>query len=141
MGLRSARTSFAARRRSEDGASALELVIVFPAVLLIFLIVIQTGAYFYARSLALSAAQSGVDKVRTTDGSVGEGNREAKSFTSRSGGNMLKSVTVRATRDQTQASVTVRGQSLSLVPGIKGLKVEQTATQPVERFTQRGDLQ
>ena len=45
---------------------------------------------------------------------------------------------VDSVRTATTATVTVTGRTLSLVPGLPGWSVSQTASGPVERFTRVG---
>lgn len=126
----------AARMRRDDGSVAVEYAIVAPVVLAVLFLAIQVAMYSYARSIALSAAQEGLSAARAYDGSAGDGSARAEDFIGRAGGDTLSGTHVSVSRNADQATVTVTGRSLSLVPGIGGFAVSQTATGPVERFTQ-----
>src|SRR3954462_14682789 len=57
----------AGRRRSgERGAASVELAVTFPVVLLLVMTLIQAALWFYARSIALGAAQEGAREGRVS---------------------------------------------------------------------------
>lgn len=115
---------------------SLELVVVFPVVLLIIFGVIQGALYYHARNVALAAAQEGLRAARAETGTAADGAQGAQQFLADAGGSgVLTGATVTPSRTPTAASVTVTGSSLSVLPGIPGLRVTQTAAGPVERFT------
>lgn len=125
-------------RRSgrERGAATLELVVIFPVVLLITFGVIETALWYHARNVALAAAEEGVRVATGDGGSLGAGVDEATDFALRAGADdVLSGVAVRADGGATEVTITVSGHSLSLFPGWSGHEVAQTASGPVERFT------
>lgn len=127
------------RRRDERGSFSLELAVIFPVVLLMIFAVIQAALYFHARNVALAAAQEGVRVARAENSSAGEGSGISRNFVRDAGGNdVLTGLGISARRGTTQAEVTVTGRSLSVIPGIPGFSVSQTAEGPVERFTDSG---
>lgn len=128
------------RRSSPDGGSAsLEIAILGPALLLLVFTVVQAGLWFYARSLALAAAQEGVAAARAYNAPYDAGVRRARAFVDRSAGDSLQSATVSgAGTTATVVRVEVRGRALSVLPGIPGMPVSQVAEGPVERFTAGG---
>lgn len=126
-------------RRDERGSVTLELVVIFPVVLIIIFSVVQGALYYHARNVALSAAQEGARTARAEQGTATAGAQQARSFVSDAGGNnILTHLKVTPSRSATEASITVTGRSLSVLPGLPGLPVSQTATQPVERLTTPG---
>lgn len=127
------------RRRDERGSASLELVILFPAVLLLIFGVVQGGLYFHARSVAMAAAQQGVRAAAAEDGSAEAGGSEASAFVAQAGGSdVMTGVRVSPQRTPTAAKVTVTGRPLSVIPGVMNFQVSQTAELPVERFTDPG---
>lgn len=122
-------------RDDDDGAAALEIVVVVPSVLLVLFLAMQLAMYSYARSIALGAAQEGLSAARAYDGSAAQGSARARDFIGRAGGDTLSDPRVSVDRGAEQATVTVTGGSLSLVPGIRW-RVSQSATGPVERFVE-----
>lgn len=128
-------------RRSvdEQGSATLEIAVLFPAVLLATFGLIQGALYFHARDVALAAATDGLTAARARTGSGEEGRQAASAFVQRAGGDdVLLGSSVSSFRTATTATVTVTGRTLSLVPGLPGWSVSQTASGPVERFTRAG---
>jgi Flp pilus assembly protein TadG len=125
-----------ARLRRDDGSAAVEFMIVAPMVIALLFLAIQVAEYSYARSIALTAAQNGVDAGRVYTGSPDEAFDAAEAFIDQAAGSSLFNTNVQVTAGAEQITVTVTGSSPSLVPGIPGWSVSQTATGPVERFTQ-----
>lgn len=119
----------------ERGSSSLELVIVFPAVLLIIFSGITAALFFHARNVAQAAAQEGLRDAQAVNGSGDQGEQRARQFLQAAGGgDVLRDVTVTRSVTANWATVTVEGRSLTLLPGVT-FRVEQSATGPVERFT------
>lgn len=125
--------------RPERGAATLELVVLFPVVLLITFGVIEGALWYHARNVALAAAEEGVRAATGNGGSLTEGLAEARSFAQEAGADgVLSGVAVNGGGGDTEVTITVEGSSQSLFPGWSGHRVSQTATGPVERFTGPG---
>lgn len=108
----------------------------FPAILLLFFVVIQGAMWFHARNVALAAAREGLRAAASENGSATAGATQAQQFIDQAGGTkVITGVSVVPVRTVTQASVTVVGTSISLIPGIGGFSVSQTASGTVERTT------
>jgi Flp pilus assembly protein TadG len=131
------------RRRSERGASSLELAILAPTLLALIFISIQTALWLYGRSVALNAAEEGVSRLRLVqppvyNSGVGETIRaDIEAYAQQLGGNSLGDANVETpayNNPEGMVSFTVTGETISLVPGLK-LKVSRTATGPIEQFT------
>jgi Flp pilus assembly protein TadG len=128
------------RRSRERGSATLEITILFPAVLLATFGLIQGALYYHARDVALAAATDGLTAARARSGSGDAGRRAASAFLERAGGrDVLLGSTVTSVRTATTATVTVTGRTMSLVPGLPGWSVSQSASGPVERFTRAGE--
>ena len=128
-----------AHSRRDDGSASLEIAILGPALLLLVFAIVQAGLWFYARSLALAAAQEGVAAARAYEASGDAGVARARSFLDQAAGDSLQAATVsRAGSTATTARVEVRGLALSVLPGVPGLPVSQAARASVERFTVGG---
>lgn len=124
------------RRRSRDrGSATLELVLIFPIVLTAIAGGITAALFFHARNVAQAAAQEGLREATAVNGTGQAGEQRARQFIDNAGGNdILRNVTVTRSVSANWATVTVQGRSLTLLPGVN-LPVEQSATGPVERFT------
>jgi Flp pilus assembly protein TadG len=126
-------------RGDDRGASTLEMVILFPALLLLIFGIVQGAFWYHARNVALAAATSGLQVASSESGSARAGQETAAEFLDRAGGTgILPVVQISADRSATVATVTVTGRAPSFVPGLPGLPVTQTASGPVERFTTAG---
>lgn len=120
--------------RRDEGSATLEVAILAPVLLLVVFTVVQVALWSYARSVALGAAQEGVAAARLVGSSAAAGRREATDFLARAGDSVL-GAQVAVTATSTEVVVRVRGHALSVLPGVPGLPVEQSARGPVERFT------
>lgn len=127
-------------RRSDRGAATLELVVLFPVVLLITFGVIEGALWYHARNVALAAAEEGI-RVATAEGSSADaGLGAAQAFASQAGadGILAGASATLAEASTERVTITVTGNSLTLFPGWSGHYVSQTASGPVERFTGPG---
>jgi len=106
-----------------------------PALLLVVFTIVQVGLWSYARSLALGAAQEGVAAGRSFGAPAGAGRERAQSFLDATAGDSLLGSTVSSTASASTLRVEVTGRALSVLPGVPGLPVRQSAEGPIERFT------
>lgn len=127
-------------RPNDAGSTTLELAILFPLLLLVVTALVQYGLWFHARSVALAAAQEGVTAARALGAAPDAGVERATAFVVDHGGETLVDLTVAPLpADAGTVGVRVSGRSLSLLPGVPGPAVTQTATGPIERFTTAGE--
>ncbi len=130
-----ARPATSSRRHDERGSVSLGLVILLPALFAVMFLGMQAALYYHARTVAIAAAQEGARAAGAETGREADGTSAANAFVSEAGGDdVLPGATSAASRTSTTATVTVRGFSLSVIPGWT-LEVEQSATVPVERLT------
>ncbi|MBN0045712.1 TadE/TadG family type IV pilus assembly protein (plasmid) [Streptomyces sp. JL4002] len=125
--------ALAERDVRDRGAVSLEMLIVFPVVLLIILLVVHVGLWWHARNVAMSAAQLGVESARVRGASAGTGTAEAREFLSRAG----SSISGTSVSGSKGATVTIRvtGYVDTMIPGLK-LKIDQHADAAAERITE-----
>lgn len=128
-----ARSVVRRRLSGERGAAALELAIAFPVILLAVMTLIQAALWFYARSVALGAAEEGAREGRVQPTSVDRAHSAAEEFLTQTAQDLLVGTRVEIAGSPTTIEVTVTGTSISLFPGLGGWSVEQTAVGPVER--------
>ncbi|SFE80158.1 TadE family protein [Blastococcus tunisiensis] len=117
----------------DRGAASVELAVAFPVVLLLVMTLIQAALWFYARSVALGAAQEGAREGRVQPVSLARAESAAEGFLDQTAQDLLTGRDVLVTGSPTTIEVTVTGTSLSLFPGLSGWSVTQTAVGPVER--------
>ena len=96
--------------RRDDGSSIVELVIVFPALLLLVMMTIEFGIWMHARHVAQAAADDGLAQAQQFNGTQALGQAEAQASLTRLAATMFSGTpTVTATRDDVAgtASVTI----------------------------------
>jgi Flp pilus assembly protein TadG len=127
------RTPVCGVRNNDEGSSIVELVIVFPALLLVVMMAIEFGLWMHARHLAQAAADDGLGRAQQLNGTADLGRAEAQTSLTRLAGTILTGSTVSATRTSTVASVTIDATSISVVPFFT-LTIHERVSGPVERF-------
>lgn len=135
------RTAATRRLPGSDGYATLELTVLFPVVLLLLFGVIQGALYFHGRNVAMAAAEQGVRAGRVDGQSnrAGTAAGHARQFLVDTG--QLDNLTgLRITPDVGAGTVrvTVTARVVSLLPGIPGPEISQTASGSIERFTNDG---
>lgn len=121
----------------ERGSAAVQTAMLFPVVLLLVFGLIQGALWFHARNIALGAAQEGARAASAEGGAGGE--QRAREFVGNlTGGTLIRDLDVREATTAEMVTITVVGNAPSLVPGVTGLTVRQSATAPIERFTEVG---
>ncbi len=121
--------------RNERGSVTLEVSVLAPVLLLVVFTIIQVGLWSYARSLALGAAQEGAAAGRAYTAPAGAGVARAEQFLAATAGDSLVDASVAAHVEAAELHVEVTGRSLSVLPGVPGLPVRQSAQGPLERFS------
>lgn len=122
----------ASTSRDERG-SVIETVLIAPVLMFVLMLIVQFALFAHARNVAEQAAQEGAAAARAFDGSADAGQAKAENFLAQIASESIKGQSVSVTRNAEEASVTVTGTVISLVPGMH-LPVRETATGPVERY-------
>lgn len=123
------------RLAGERGFASVQVVTLAPVLFLFLFMMVQSGLWFHARSLALGAAQDGARVAAGERSSAGAGAAAASDFLASGGGaDVLLGASTSAARSATTATVTVSGTAPSLVPGWAP-PIVQSASFPVERIT------
>jgi hypothetical protein len=132
--LRAARPPSARKRHRDTGSASIGFAIGV-AVMAVIFTAIQASTWFWARSIALAAAQEGADAQRAYNAAPGAGQARAQAFiTSTKDGLNDTHVTVTDTPDGVQ--VTVTGHCLTVLPGFCGaFPVTATVHGTTERVT------
>lgn len=114
----------------------------FPVVLLILFGVIQGALYFHGRNVVMAAAEQGVRAARA-DGQTnraGTAADQARQFLADTGElDNLTGLAITPAVDAETVRVTVSARTVSLLPGVPGPRISQTAAGDIERFTNDGD--
>jgi Flp pilus assembly protein TadG len=123
---------------ADGGAATLELVVLFPVLLLIIFGVIQGALYYHGRNVVLAAAEQGVRAGRTdgTPNPAAVAAEQARQLLTDTGElDNLTGLVIVPTVAGGRLSVTVTARTVSLLPGLPGPQVRQTASGSLERFT------
>ncbi|HEY6813661.1 MAG TPA: TadE family protein [Propionibacteriaceae bacterium] len=120
------------RARDERGLSeSVQWAVLWPALMLLTLGIIQAGIFLHGRNVAQRAATAAVDAARGSYGSATEAEHLAANIAS-SGG--LKNISVRVQLAGTTASANVSASS-PMIFDLRLGQVTETATAPMERVT------
>ncbi|MFH8698950.1 TadE/TadG family type IV pilus assembly protein [Streptomyces chartreusis] len=126
------------RWRDDRGDTSIQMAIIFPFVLFATVAVVQASMWFYARQIALTAAREGVSAARAYKAGPGEGAAQARDVLARTAGDSLTGYSVAVSSDGQRVRVEVSGSALSMIPGVSGLQITQSASGPVEQWTVPG---
>ena len=133
---RRAHTQPADRLRGDDGYNVVEVAITFPVLMLLVMAVVQFALLWHARHVAEAAAQNGLRSARGYASTAQLGQQDAQSYLAQVAPRLLLAPTVDVQRTPTTVTVRVHADVLSIVP--LGLRVDETAIGPVERFVGPG---
>lgn len=122
------------RWADDRGDASIQMAIVYPFVLLATIAVIQASMWYYARQIALTAAREGVTAARAYQAGPGDGTARAREVLGRTAGDSLRSPSVTAGSNGERVRVQVSGIAQSMIPGVPGLTITQSASGPVERW-------
>ncbi|MFD7444035.1 TadE family protein [Streptomyces sp. NPDC059909] len=127
-------------RRGDRGDASIQMAIVFPFVLLATLAVVQASMWFYARQIALTAAREGLSAARSYQATPANGAAQAREVLGRTAGDSLLSPSVSTAGSNAQrVRIQVSGTAQSMIPGVPGLRITQSASGAVERWTVPGE--
>ena len=92
------------RGRGQVGSATLELVVIFPVVLLLIFGIVQAAVYYHGRTLAMLAAQDGLRTAQALDGTAAAGKAQTTAALNGNGATgFLTTPTVTVTRTPTQS--------------------------------------
>jgi Flp pilus assembly protein TadG len=119
------------RLREERGMTTIQVAILFPAVLIWLMLIVQYGLWWHAKQVANAAAAEAVDAAQVQEGSAADGESAATRYLAQSGN--LTGITITVDRQPTVVIAEVHGDAPQLVPGISW-SVTARSEAPVERF-------
>lgn len=125
------------RLDDDRGISTLEVLIMFPILVISMFMAIQVAMDYYAKEVALAAAEHGVQVGRLT-GRTADARAATVDYLHEHAGWLVTNDTNISTLGSsgTQIRVTVSGTPVKLISVLAGVvKVKQTATGAVEKFT------
>lgn len=120
--------------REDRGAATTQLVLVVPAVLLMMLLSVQFALAWHAQHIAQYTAERALTAARAKNATAADGQAQARASLAQLQGRVLTSPSVTVRRTAVQATVTVRGAVMPVVPGLD-LHATGVASGAVERLT------
>ncbi len=121
----------ARRLHGDSGMTTSQVAILFPAVLVWLMLIVQYGLWWHAKQVANAAAAEAVDVAQLPGGTAADGEAAAHGFLDQSGN--LTAVTVIVDRTPTIVTAEVGGRAPRLVPGFDW-SVTARSQGAVERF-------
>ena len=120
-------------RRADAGYSVVEIAIVWPAFLLLVMMVIQFTLVWHARHVAEAAARQGLRAARAFDSTSSAGPDAASVYLRRVAPHLLTGTRVTTSSTPTTVTVRVHGRVLSLI-GLADMSIDEQAAGPREVF-------
>ncbi|WP_409497263.1 TadE/TadG family type IV pilus assembly protein [Amycolatopsis sp. cmx-11-12] len=121
-------------RTDQRGAGTVELVIAVPLLLLLILLIAQFALYMHATHIAQAAASETLSAARVSGGSAAAGITEGQRILAQLGGGPLHGTSVNVQRGNTEATVTITGNVVTVIPFMT-LTVHAESVGPIEKFT------
>jgi hypothetical protein len=113
------------------------MAVVFPLVILVTIMIVQAGMWYYARDIALAAARSGVAAGRGYQQSPQAGQQRADEVLAQTAGTSLLDSHAATSATAERLTITVTGRAPSLLPFFGGISISQSASGPREHWTNR----
>jgi hypothetical protein len=124
------------RAGGEAGAATIEAVLVFPALLLLLMLVIQFALWYHASDLATAAAQDGARAARVEGATAADGASRANQLLDQTSRSILQGRQVSVQRGPDITRADVRGTCVPLIPFLR-LPVHAVAESTTEQFRGR----
>ena len=121
-------------RTDQRGAGATEIVIITPLLLFMIMLIAQFALYMHASHIAQAAASEALSAARVSGGSAAAGTTEGQQVLAQLGNSPLHATSVNVVRGNTQASVTITGTVVNVIP-FMDLTVHAEAVGPIDKFT------
>ena len=117
----------------QRGSATVEITIAAPLAIFLLLLVVQYAMWAHATHIAQAAANTGVQAARAHGGSTTDGHADTHAMLDQLAGAVLTGTSVTVDITPTEATVTVTGTAMSVLPGIQ-LPVRATVTAPREQI-------
>ena len=120
------------RARDERGLSeSVQWAVLWPALMLVTLGIIQAGIFLHGRNVAQRAATAAVDAARGSYGSAADAQHLAANIAASAG---LKDVSVRVQRSGTTVTADISATA-PMIFDLRLGRISETASAPLERVT------
>ena len=123
------------RVRDQGGASAVELVLYMPILMITILFAVQFSLVYLGGQVASGAAREAARTARVT-GNAAQAQAVGERIVSQIGKGVLDQARVEPRVGEELARVTVSGQASKILPFLPIPRVSETVEGPVERYVQ-----
>ena len=123
------------RQRDESGASAVELVLYMPILMITILFAVQFSLIYLGGQVASGAAREAARTARVT-GDAGAAKAVGDRIVAQIGKGVLDDARVEPQVGEDQARVTVSGEAKKLLPFLPVPRVSETVEGPIEKFVE-----
>jgi len=120
-------------RRTDEGSSVVEAVLVVPVLMLVLLVIVQFCLWMHATQVAQTAASEGDQVARSVGGGPAAGVASARSVLSGPGSDVTGSTVVVSVLPGDSEWIQVTGRAVSVVPGLS-FAVSASAVGPIQQF-------
>lgn len=110
---------------------SVEFTLAAPLLVLLLMAAIQVAMWAHATHIAQAAANTGVQVARAYNSTAQAGDEQAEAMVARLAGTILTDTDIQTRLSATQASVTITGRAITVVPGLR-LPVQAAVTAPRE---------
>lgn len=114
----------------EAGSYSIELILLFPVVLIIVVVIAQIGVFYSATAEAQNAADAGYYHARIIGGTPEDGVEQAQYRLTKT--SSLKGAHVEVQRERDQVTVTVTGTTSALPPFLPEITITRQMQGPSE---------
>lgn len=114
----------------EAGSYSIELILLFPVVLIIVVVIAQIGVFYFATAEAQNAADAGYYRARIIGGTPEDGVEQAQYRLTKT--SSLKGAHVEVQRERDQVTVTVTGTTSALPPFLPEITITRQMQGPSE---------
>lgn len=121
-------------RSTARRGSTVAFVVLLPTAMIMLFLGIQGALYYHARTVAVAAAEEALKQAASQYGNGGTGTAAGYAFIAQAGATTLQGPIVATTRSQQEATVSITGKSISLLPFWHPI-VHIDMRRPVERIT------
>jgi hypothetical protein len=117
--------------------STVGFVVLMPTAFIMLFLGIQGALYYHARTVAVASGEEALKQASSQYGNAGTGTAAGYAFIAQAGATTLQVPVVAVTRSQYEATVSITGKSISLLPFWHPI-VHIDMKKPVERITTPG---
>jgi Flp pilus assembly protein TadG len=118
-------------RGRERGSASVEITLAAPLAILLLLLIVQYAMWAHATHIAQAAANTGVQAARVHGGSQQAGHADTQTVLDQMAGTVLTGTSVTVEVTAAEATVTVTGHAMAVIPGIS-VPVHASVTAPRE---------